>query len=101
MRINRMFALGATVLALALVGAACSKSGGGGNTPSGSAKRGTLIVGVSSAFPENQIVAEMYAQVLTKAGYTVNTQLDIMSREVSDPALASGQIRSMSATWRR
>jgi osmoprotectant transport system substrate-binding protein len=91
MRISRMFALGATVLALALVGAACSKSGGGGNTPSGSA-RGTLTVGVSSAFPENQIVAEMYAQVLQHAGYTVNKQLDIMSREVSDPALASGQI---------
>jgi len=52
----------------------------------------TIIVGVSGAFPENQIVAEMYAQVLEDAGYTVERQLDLRSREVSQSALESGQI---------
>lgn len=52
----------------------------------------SLTVGVSAAFAENQIVAEMYAQVLENAGYTVKRQLDLASREVSDPALKSGQI---------
>src|SRR5439155_7137565 len=78
MRKNRTFALGATVLALAVVAAACSKSGGGGskNTPS-SSPTGTITVGVSGNFAENQIVAQMYAQVLAKAGYTVKTKLDL------------------------
>jgi osmoprotectant transport system substrate-binding protein len=49
-------------------------------------------VGVSGNFPENQIVAEMYAQVLQKAGYTVHTQLELATRDISDPALFSGQI---------
>jgi len=59
-------------------------SGGGAGT--------TLTVGVSSAFPENVIVAEMYAQVLEGAGYTVKRELELATREVSDPALQSGQI---------
>src|SRR4051794_20990808 len=78
MRSNRRFVLGATVLSLAIVLAACSKSGGGVTTSGGSnspsqspQQKGTLTVGVSGAFAENQIVAEMYAQVLEKAGYTV------------------------------
>jgi glycine betaine/choline ABC-type transport system substrate-binding protein len=62
----------------------------GSPTSEGAGK--TLTVGVSGAFAENQIVAEMYAQVLENAGYTVKRQLDLASREVSDPALESGQI---------
>ncbi len=94
MRRNRVFALGATVVALAVLAAACGKSGGSGATPSASANppKGTITVGVSGAFAENQIVAQMYAQVLQNAGYTVKTQLDLASREISDKALQSGQI---------
>ena len=55
-------------------------------------REGTIVVGVSGAFAENQIVAEMYAQVLEHAGYTVERQLDLRSREVSQNALESGQI---------
>ena len=58
--------------------------GGGGGT--------TITVGVSGAFAENQIVAEMYAQILEAAGYTVERQLDLASREISDKALQSGDI---------
>jgi osmoprotectant transport system substrate-binding protein len=51
-----------------------------------------IVVGVSGAFAENQIVAEMYAQVLEHAGYTVERQLDLRSREVSQNALEAGFI---------
>jgi osmoprotectant transport system substrate-binding protein len=54
--------------------------------------KGTIVVGVSGAFTENQLVAEMYAQVLEHAGYTVQRQFDLRSREVSQFALESGQI---------
>src|SRR5439155_14731802 len=93
MRKYRGFALGAAVLTLTLVAAACGKSGGGGTQSSGSpGKKATLTVGDSSNFPENQIVAEMYAQVLERAGYTVKTSLKLGTREISDPALQSVQI---------
>ena len=54
--------------------------------------KGTIVVGVSGAFTENQIVAEMYAPVLEHAGYTVERQFDLRSREFSQSALESGQI---------
>jgi osmoprotectant transport system substrate-binding protein len=64
-----------------------------GLLPSGGNGDGTeLTVGVSAAFAENQIVAEMYAQALEAAGYKVNRQLDLGTREISDKALDSGEI---------
>ena len=91
MRNGRTFVLGAIPLALALLLGAC---GSGGDEQQGgqNQQKGTITVGVSAAFAENQIVAEMYAQVLEKAGYTVKRQMDIQSREVSEPALESGKI---------
>ena len=60
---------------------------------SGNGAGTTLTVGVSGAFAENQIVAEMYAKMLEAAGYTVHTtQLDLASRDISDKALDTGQI---------
>ena len=47
---------------------------------------------MSGAFAENQLVAEMYARVLEHAGYTVEREFDLRSREVSQSALESGQI---------
>ena len=44
------------------------------------------------AFAENQIVAEMYGQLLTEAGYDVDMQTDLRSREILYPALKSGEI---------
>jgi len=52
----------------------------------------TLNIGVSASFNEQLILANMYKILLENAGYTVNTQTDIESRKVSDPALFSGQI---------
>lgn len=64
-----------------------------GSTPEVSARGGNaIVVGVSGAFAENQLVAEMYAQVLEHAGYTVRRELDLRSRESSQNALESGRI---------
>jgi osmoprotectant transport system substrate-binding protein len=96
MRKRRRFVLGATALSLAFVLAACGSGGdennAGGTSSPPAQNKGTITVGTSDAFAENQIVAEMYAQVLEKAGYTVKRQLDIGPREVSQKAIESGQI---------
>ena len=47
---------------------------------------------MSGAFSESKLVAEMYAQVLENAGYTVKRQLNLQDRKASDTALFSGQI---------
>ncbi|MGH2556027.1 MAG: ABC transporter substrate-binding protein [Actinomycetota bacterium] len=84
----RKLVLAAVCVALA----ACGPSGTG-RTPRGpGGAQGLIVVGVSGAFTENQIVAEMYAQVLERAGYTVERQFNLRSREISQNALESGQI---------
>jgi osmoprotectant transport system substrate-binding protein len=92
MRVFRSTALGAALLALALVAAACAgqEAPGGGGQAGGEA-RGELTVG-AVAFAENQIVGEMYAQVLENAGYEVDKQLTLESREVLQPAIENGEI---------
>jgi osmoprotectant transport system substrate-binding protein len=96
MRRFRTGVLGATVIALGLVLSACGSGGdddeatGGGGNGGGEAK-GQITVG-SDAFPEAQIVGEMYAQVLEQDGYEVERQLDLESREVRLPAMEDGQV---------
>jgi osmoprotectant transport system substrate-binding protein len=93
MRMTRRFALGATLLVVAILASACGSGEGedGGASP-GTSPKGTITVGVSGAFPESQLVAEMYAQVLEKAGYTAERQLDLQTRQISDTALFNGDI---------
>jgi osmoprotectant transport system substrate-binding protein len=81
----------AALVAVAVLLAGCTGSGDGA-TPTGPGGKETITVGVSGAFAENQLVAEMYAQVLERAGYTVERQFDLRSRETSQNALESGQI---------
>jgi osmoprotectant transport system substrate-binding protein len=78
--------LGAALLALSLVAAGCGGSGEDGN---GGGPR--ITVG-AVGFAENQIIAEMYAQVLEGAGYEVERQLNLDSREILQPAMRSGDI---------
>jgi osmoprotectant transport system substrate-binding protein len=80
---------GAIVAANSLT-AGCISSGPPGTGHPSRAR--TIVVGVSGAFAENQLVAEMYAQILEHAGYTVERAFDLRSREVSQSALESGQI---------
>jgi osmoprotectant transport system substrate-binding protein len=79
------------VVACASLAACTSPDAGPTRRPSGAGDR-VIVVGVSGAFAENQIVAEMYAQVLEDAGYTVRRQLDLRTREVSQDALEAGFI---------
>jgi len=83
--------IAAVVLVCCLGAAACTSSPPNIVRPSSGGK-GTIVVGVSGSFTENQLVAEMYADVLEHAGYTVQRQFDLRSREVSQSALESGQI---------
>ncbi len=97
MRHHRMIVPGAAAfVAMTIVVAACG-SGGGDTTPSGgdtssAPPKGEITVGTSFAGAENQVVAEIYAQVLEAAGYTVHRELSIDSREAGDKALTSGDI---------
>lgn len=82
---NRAF--GAT-LALTLVLAACSPdSGGVTDIPDGP----TINV-ASFNFPESVILAEIYAQALEDAGYVVERNLNLGSRELIFPEVESGGI---------
>jgi osmoprotectant transport system substrate-binding protein len=83
------------IVAAAIVAASSLTAGCIGSGPSGTAhpsRARTIVVGVSGAFAENLLVAEMYSQVLEHAGYKVERSFDLRSREVSQSALGSGQI---------
>jgi osmoprotectant transport system substrate-binding protein len=70
----------------------CSAFGFGPTPQAPARSQDTIVVGVSGDFAENQLVAEMYAQVLEHAGYSVQRELDLRSRESSQNALESGRI---------
>ena len=82
----------AVAVCLALLVAACGGGNDalqGGNQPASNAK---VIVG-STNFPEQLILAQMYAAVLEKAGVDVTTRLNLGNREVVFPALEKGDIQ--------
>ena len=82
----------ATFLTVCTLAAACTPSGGDRPPSAAAGDMAAIVVGVSGDFAENQIVAEMYAQVLEHAGYIVERHLDLRSRETSQSALEAGQI---------
>lgn len=84
--------------------AACSSSdpfeedtaqdGGEGAAPSdggGAVGSSTLVIG-SQAYYSNEIIAELFAQVLEAEGFTVERQFQIGQREVYVPELESGSL---------
>ena len=72
--------------------AATSSSASSGSNPlSGGGASGTVVVG-SANFPENEVLAEVYALALQKAGVNVSTKLNIGSREVYYPQAEKGAI---------
>lgn len=60
-------------------------------TTGDSSEQATLTVG-STNFPEQLILAHIYADVLEDEGVDVNTRLNLGSREVVFPALTNGEI---------
>ena len=97
MRTNRTLVLGAALLALVV--SACSP--GEGDSPAASAggesqaaELPSLTIG-SAGFWESAVVAEIYAQALEDAGFTVERDLELGARDVTHPALVDGQIDLM------
>jgi osmoprotectant transport system substrate-binding protein len=87
-KIFRSRAVGAILLALALVAGACGDDdSGSGDVPDGP----TITVG-STNFGEQLILGEIYAQVLENAGYPVERAFNLGARDVVNPALKSGEI---------
>lgn len=68
--------------------AAESSSAGGGSDAGGGA---AIVVG-SQAYYSNEIISELFAQVLEKSGASVTRQYQIGQREVYLPELESGKI---------
>jgi len=88
MRIRALQAVAVTA-ACAIALAACggdATSGGDDDAPSDA-----IVVG-SANFPENQIIAEIYAQALDANDIKVETNLDIGAREAYVKALQDGSI---------
>jgi osmoprotectant transport system substrate-binding protein len=95
MKLRHAFALGTTAAVLLLT-AACGggdsleDSGDGGSTDSGSTDKGSLVLG-GQDFTEMQIMASMYEQLLSKAGYDVTTKL-VTTRDVYAGQLSKGKV---------
>ena len=101
MRTARVLALGMTAMLIA----ACSGGGGASTAPTTAA--GTTPPAATTAategpkepvrigsdnFYESKLVAEIYAQVLEKAGYTVERKFGLGSRQERIPVMDAGQI---------
>ncbi|MDN3445147.1 ABC transporter substrate-binding protein [Microbacterium sp. APC 3901] len=76
-----------TTVALAGCATADPTSSGGGGAAEGDA----IIVG-SFAFPESEILGEIYAQALEAEGFDVSTKFNIGPRQQTIPALQDGSI---------
>ncbi len=86
---HTMRTIGVAIAACALGGlaAACSSSP---STPSASS--GPNVTIGSTNFPEQVIVANLYADVLKHAGAKVTVRANLGTREAVEPALAAGQL---------
>ncbi len=71
--------------------AASAAASSASNPLSSSAPSGTVVVG-SANFPENELLAEVYALALQAKGVKVTTKLNIGSREAYYPQIQKGAI---------
>jgi len=87
-----MLGIGTAVVAL-LASAACGNDSGssdGSDGDSGNGDKGAVTLS-GQDFGEMQIMAQMYKQVLEKAGYTVTVHL-VGTRDIYGPELTSGKV---------
>jgi osmoprotectant transport system substrate-binding protein len=75
---SKLLVAGAAIAALTLSGCAQANSD-------------PIVIG-SQAYYSNEIIAEVYAQVLEDAGYTVDRQFSLGQRDVYVPALLAGEV---------
>jgi len=93
----RRLASGVAALAVAAFALSACSSGDpldqGGDTPSGgsTAAADTIVIG-SQAYYSNEIIAEIYAQALEAADFTVERRFNIGQREAYLPSLENGEI---------
>lgn len=85
-----------TLVSLLAAGALVLTGCGGGGDPleggdKGGGDSGTITVGAAN-FPENQLLAEIYAQVLEAEGVKVTRKMNVGTREAYIPALEDGSI---------
>jgi osmoprotectant transport system substrate-binding protein len=76
-------------IALAVVGVACT---GGPPPGGGSALHDDAITVGSFDFPESELLGELYAQALERAGFEVRRAFDVGPRELLMPALQRGLV---------
>ena len=69
-----------------------SSAGSAAGSASGSASGGSAIIVGSANFPENVLLAEIYAGALKAKGVTVTKRLNIGNRETYIPGLQDGSI---------
>lgn len=85
----RIFGLGlVAAVVLSACGGTASENSGGVNRNKGS--KGTLKI-ADAGFTESEVMANMYADVLAKAGYKITTQ-SFKSSDQAEPFLKNGQI---------
>ncbi len=84
MRMLRNRAIGAMLIAVALVAAACSSGD--------DSQDGTTIVIGSANFTESELIAEIYAQALEAKGFSVDRKFNVGTRDVYAPALEAGEL---------
>src|SRR5438105_13690515 len=85
MRLKRIYVLGASMVALALITTACGSPGGPAST-----KASITIASFNCS--ESIILAHIYGDALKNKGYTINYKDKLGNREIVEPALESGQI---------
>ena len=68
-----------------------SSASSGSNPLGGGTSSGSVVIG-SANFPENEVLAEVYALALQKAGVKVSTKLNIGAREVYYPQVEKGAV---------
>lgn len=83
--------LGALALAGSLALAGCGSSDPLSSDTNQTTSSQTIVIG-SQDYYSNEIVAEVYAQALEQAGYTVDRQFRIGQREVYLPEIEAGNI---------
>src|SRR5438270_11788045 len=85
MRLKRIYVLGASMVALALITTACGSTGGPAST------KATIRI-ASFNFSESIILAHIYGGALKNKGYTIVYRDKLGNREIVEPALENRQI---------